>query len=786
MSETSDLPDDLYDKVLRLLRDSLRRVVQRTEFARELETEVLEPERLVEDVAADRSLIDRAMAEYKTVLSVRRRQEAHRSQRPAWWDRTWRPGYAAASWWLGLVLTVAGCGWTLTSLGTFGSGAPWVALVTLAVVVAGVRGFVRKGLPPTVSARCAWWAAGVHMSWARVDRQIAWRRTIRDEVVHSYVREWINRHAKPSYSTVLKVRDASGLGTLGAQEHLVETESIKRFRRELRRRPATAIGVAGPRGVGKTTIFQHALGNVLTPAGAPPYLPVSVAAPARYDARDFILHVYAVTCRAVLAFFATAGREPLASSDGERLWRRVRTRHIALRQIRYVAGRLVTSVVVLGNGLVITQLPFGFSPAAFLHGRFVQEPFRAAPAHAIPGAAPTTLFVSVAGICLMAFAVLRVVWLAGWAGYHAGGALFRWWRASRRNLVRRGVDHRALRALARHELRRIRYLQTRTSGWSGKISGGSLLEFAPARSVALAERPVTHPEIVDDYRRFVERVLAVLCPADIGGVVVAIDELDKLSDPGQAQDFINEIKGLFGVAGCRFLVSVSEDALVSFHRSGVPVRDAFDSAFTTVVPIDPFTLDESRQWLARRAIGIPESFVCLCHCLSAGLPRDLERVAIRMYDLARSPAYGPPSLAVVVEQLVRGELVTRFRALTTAISQFDTREDSIDLLNLLSWADADVRPAAMLELSLRLAPPDAGVRPEGLHRFRWEAAGLLYWYATLIEVFGNGLDAAGLWSLTHEPGGIGSLVEARRQLAVDPRLSWQVIDHVRGHRGRAR
>ncbi|MET8847912.1 hypothetical protein [Amycolatopsis sp. NPDC004625] len=235
---------------------------------------------------------------------------------------------------------------------------------------------------------------------------------------------------------------------------------------------------------------------------------------------------------------------------------------------------------------------------------------------------------------------------------------------------------------------RPRHAAARRSTWSGKISGGSLFEFAPARSVAPAERPVTHPEIVDDYRRFVERVPAVLRPADIGGV-----------------------------AGCRFLVSVSEDALVSFHRSGVPVRDAFDSAFTTVVPIDPFTLDESRQWLARRTIGIPEPFVCLCHCLSAGLPRDLERVAIRMYDIARSPASGPPSLAVVVEQLVRGEL--------------------------LSWAGRDVRPGALLELSRKLAPPDAGVRPEGLHRFRWEAAGLLYWYATLTESFGNGLDEAG-------------------------------------------
>ncbi|MBY8853324.1 DUF3131 domain-containing protein, partial [Saccharothrix sp. MB29] len=35
----------------------------------------------------------------------------------------------------------------------------------------------------------------------------------------------------------------------------------------------------------------------------------------------------------------------------------------------------------------------------------------------------------------------------------------------------------------------------------------------------------------------------------------------------------------------------------------------------------------------KRALGIPEPFVWLCHCLSGGLPRDLGRVAIALHDL---------------------------------------------------------------------------------------------------------------------------------------------------------
>lgn len=40
-------------------------------------------------------------------------------------------------------------------------------------------------------------------------------------------------------------------------------------------------------------------------------------------------------------------------------------------------------------------------------------------------------------------------------------------------------------------------------------------------------------------------------------VPVGIDELDKIESAEQAQAFLNEIKGLFGVPGCQFLVSVS-------------------------------------------------------------------------------------------------------------------------------------------------------------------------------------------------------------------------------------
>lgn len=155
-------------------------------------------------------------------------------------------------------------------------------------------------------------------------------------------------------------------------------------------------------------------------------------------------------------------------------------------------------------------------------------------------------------------------------------------------LARQETDPReaALRGVALQHLRRIRFLQTRTSGWSGKVSGPIGSELGSTRSLARTEQPWTHPEVVARLRDFLDLVVEVLVVdgEKLSGIVVAIDELDKIADSDDAQRFLNEIKGIFGVRRCLFLVSASEDALTAFERRGMPARDAFDSTFTTMDP----------------------------------------------------------------------------------------------------------------------------------------------------------------------------------------------------------
>lgn len=84
------------------------------------------------------------------------------------------------------------------------------------------------------------------------------------------------------------------------------------------------------------------------------------------------------------------------------------------------------------------------------------------------------------------------------------------------------------------------------------------------------------PDIVSSLKSFLSKI------AQERRVIVAIDELDKVDSDVKAGQFLNDLKGIFGVPECFYLVSVSEEALSNFELRGLPFRDAFDSAFDEV------------------------------------------------------------------------------------------------------------------------------------------------------------------------------------------------------------
>jgi hypothetical protein len=109
--------------------------------------------------------------------------------------------------------------------------------------------------------------------------------------------------------------------------------------------------------------------------------------------------------------------------------------------------------------------------------------------------------------------------------------------------------------------------------------------------------------------------------------VIGIDELDRIEPIQRARDFLNELKVVFDMPDCLFVLSISDEAPREADLAQPGRRDSFDSAIDEVVLVEPLSYQNAVRLLGTRAIGLPEPFIALFHCLSGGMPRDLLRTA---------------------------------------------------------------------------------------------------------------------------------------------------------------
>ncbi|GAA3048920.1 hypothetical protein LV79_004375 [Actinokineospora globicatena] len=523
---------------------------------------------------------------------------------------------------------------------------------------------------------------------------------------------------------------------------LVETESVRRLTRVLERSDSGAVALAGRRGVGKSTLIRALASGAVSASGTPP-LTVIASAPAAYDARDFVLHLYALLCRQVIAAVDERGHgtgvDPLTLA-GARLRRRASFIRRLLWMIALVlgaAGSVVVPAVATGTSVLTTAKDLASQ---------VYAPDR----EATIGAAVAAVLVG-----LLVIEVARLA-LAG-----ARSAFERLLAA-----VRSDDDLAVLGAVAREHLDRVRFLQTFTTGWSGKVSLPLQGEVSRTRQAQRAEQPLTHPEVVADFRLFAGQAARVLRTWGRGArVVIAVDEVDKIGQPEKAHEFVNDIKGVFGIPGCLFLVSVSDDAVAAFERRGIAVRDAFDSAFSEMLVLRPFSLDESAQWLGDRVPGLSREFVMLCHCLSAGVPRELRRHAIEMVDLT-ADSYRP-DVASVADLLVRADVTRKAAAFADVAAGIEDDRTP----EFLSWVEALPAFHGPVDLAV-LADPNR-YRDSGLWRVNGQAAALALLSATVLAVFTDEFD------VLRSKGLVDDLVLARRQVGADWRVGLETVRRVR-------
>ena len=534
-----------------------------------------------------------------------------------------------------------------------------------------------------------------------------WLGTVLIEGVVPLFRRVINERLQPLLWNTVRVTEAPGLRRVRERRFVVDTSSVERFAKVVNQVPSGAIGVAGPRGVGKTTLLDHYVSQLDAPFS------VSVAAPVQYEARDFVLHLYAELCQSVIDRFG-------------RYEKYARRWFSAVRFLLYFAITVVADRFVLG-------LAFGWPD-------MLRDPFSLR----FPPLSQGNVWLA------PAFAVLAV----------SGCALFMLYLAVIRVSFPARQHPLALRA--EEELRHIKFLQTRTVGWSGKLTLPANAEAGWTSSTQNAERPWTYPEIIKQLREFLRRIAR----EGFGdpGVIVTIDELDKIESAEQAQQFHNEIKGVFGVERTQFLVSISEDALAAFERRGLPIRDAFDSAFDEVVRIGHLTLADSSLLLNSRVIGLPEPFLCLVHCLSGGLPRDVIRTARAV--VAASEEERRP-IDEVCAELVAEDIERKAHAFQIAAAKWPGTETT-EFIRALRGLRADP------DVLLALRPEPAA--DADLDLLRAQATAYSYHCATVLQVFTRELTKD---QLDAKRGALDLLAGARQELAGHPQLSRLMLSEFR-------
>jgi hypothetical protein len=594
----------------------------------------------------------------------------------------------------------------------------------------------------------------------------SWQRYALDEVLLPRLFQFVGEWRAPDHGTTLP--PLQGLRNLydDNDEAPIITSAGRRLRQVMDRSTSDAVAIAGYRGVGKTTAIRTAARGTFSEPGAPPPMSVLVSAPSRYEARDFVLHLHAVLAKQVIALTGKLLGQP---QEPEFRGRRGRT--VWLTLLRWFVASVLLPAILLALAYLTQRESFPrfvaelgeFGAVVFTDfpERFLQLlwVFDDQPANVVLELNGFSVVFVIAAVLLAGVSTLGIL-----APVLARllGVLIRGSRAS----ALPGVA--TLRAEALRQRDRVRFLQTYTSGWSGKVGIPLGSDIGWTRGSQRVEQQATHPEVVDAFREFAARAAEVLAgQGAIGRILIAVDELDKIAEPDLANEFVNDIKGIFGIRGCLFLVAVSEDAISAFERRGIPVRDAFDSAFSVMVRMDPFTLPECRRWMGRRLLGVPVAFSCLCHCLSGGLPRDLRRSTIDMVDAVEET--GSRELGPVAARMVGWELDRKAHAFAAAARRLDdSPEVAAHLADLLLIGQVST-PGELVELAERLAPDASSTMP----RMRWQSACFVLFCATVREVFTDDFTKSAL------DKGIELLGEARAQLAIDPRVAWRVVCDVR-------
>ena len=352
------------------------------------------------------------------------------------------------------------------------------------------------------------------------------------------------------------------------------------------------IALAGPRGIGKTTLMQALLNE-----HEKEHVTLQMSTPTRYDEKEFVLNLYEGLCRSVIDRIK---KDPNLKQH----WFSPNYYEEGMKRERQNQRRIL--FLIVGIGCIIFACS-RISNLVTALDAFLTTPF--------DNQLPSTVIGLAIGLTPILFGAIFL--FISLSPLFKPSLYQRIWEKSR--LLADIYDQ------TQQRLERIRYEQTIESSVGAEFSLADVLKLGSSSGGSLTRQPYTLVGLVADYRDYVHMVAA-----QFSKVVIGIDELDKVQDADQAREFLRKIKGVFSLKDTYYIVSVSEEALEAFELRTLFGKDEVDSTFTTIIRLNPLTLKESVKMLKLRSVNRPdiENFLGV---ISGGIPRDLIRLARKTF-----------------------------------------------------------------------------------------------------------------------------------------------------------
>lgn len=558
------------------------------------------------------------------------------------------------------------------------------------------------------------------------------------------IRVIINEQLTPSYDLKLKPLIALGLSEVFDPLYEIPTESKKKLGQLLNIMPGGSIGLAGPRGAGKSTLMLSFCSDSGKEIKGCPVLSIITSAPVEYEARDFILHIFASICN---KFLKNDDKSIKKHPHPLKIW-----------------GDPFRLLILAGLYLGVSLIIMGANKSIF----------DITTASITSIATSITSMVASDKLFYTGFFFIILSMILFYSQFNKYRQITRY----EDNLISKKDD---LIFLAQESLDKIKFQRSYTSGWSGSMKF-PILEAGVNTATTLSQKQMSLPEIIDDYKYFLNKI------SEKYTVIIGIDELDKLSSNEKAHNFLNEIKAIFGLENCFYLISVSENAMSSFERRGLPFRDVFDSSFDDIIHVNYLNLDAVKNLIKRRVIGMPIPFMCFCYCMSAGLARDLIRICRNLLELVRLTP-NENSLSNLCGSLIKTDIMSKLNAVSIEAKEIMLEPEAteffkeiIEIESIMDSTDSLLKFVFKFQSNVKTRnhykESEDIVNLNKITSLRNELEPYLYYSVTMMQFFSNNIDKNS-FSDDEISSTFDMLAKARQFLSINPAIARSIITDFR-------